>query len=88
MVGSCKESNEPSGSIKGGKFLDKLSDFWFLEDSASWNYCGFLLDDKAYHRNLNMLTWSFERISYINDYVGNHHILAYSHLYMHNTKTT
>jgi hypothetical protein len=33
-------SNEPSGSIKGSKFLDQLSDYQFLEDillhGVSW----------------------------------------------------
>jgi hypothetical protein len=26
LAGSCEHGNEPSGSIKGGEFLDKLSD--------------------------------------------------------------
>jgi hypothetical protein len=29
MAGCCEYGNEPSGSIKGGKFLDQLSDFIF-----------------------------------------------------------
>jgi hypothetical protein len=27
LAGSCEYGNEPSGSIKGGEFLDWLSDF-------------------------------------------------------------
>jgi hypothetical protein len=27
VAGCCEHSNEPSGSIKGGEFLDKLSDY-------------------------------------------------------------
>jgi hypothetical protein len=27
VKGSCEYSNEPSGSIKGGEFLDLLSDY-------------------------------------------------------------
>jgi len=27
MVSSCEHSNEPSGSIKGGKFLDYLRNY-------------------------------------------------------------
>jgi hypothetical protein len=27
LEGSCENSNEPSGMIKGGEFLDKLSDY-------------------------------------------------------------
>jgi len=37
-MGSCEHSNEPSVSIKGGEFLDKLSDCYLLKKgSASWN---------------------------------------------------
>jgi hypothetical protein len=35
VIGSCKHGKEPSGSIKGGKFIDQLNDYWFLKkDSA------------------------------------------------------
>jgi len=27
MAGSCDHCSEPSGSMKGGEFLDKLSDY-------------------------------------------------------------
>jgi hypothetical protein len=27
VAGSCEHGNEPSGSIKGGKFLDELRDY-------------------------------------------------------------
>jgi hypothetical protein len=27
VVGSCEHGNEPSGSIKGGEFLDWMSDY-------------------------------------------------------------
>jgi hypothetical protein len=38
MVGSCEHSNESSGSIKGGQFLDHLSDYWLLnKDSGPWS---------------------------------------------------
>jgi hypothetical protein len=34
-----ENGNEPSGSIKGGEFLDSLSDYQLLnEDSAPWSY--------------------------------------------------
>jgi hypothetical protein len=38
-VAACYEhGNEPSGSIKGGKLLDKPSDYQFLKkDSALWS---------------------------------------------------
>jgi hypothetical protein len=29
VTDSCKHNNEPSGSIKRGEFLDKLSDYYF-----------------------------------------------------------
>jgi hypothetical protein len=32
--GSCVHGNEPSGSIKGGKILDELSENQFLKKSA------------------------------------------------------
>jgi hypothetical protein len=35
VVGRCEHGNEPLGSIKGGEFLDKLSDYQLLKkDSA------------------------------------------------------
>jgi hypothetical protein len=38
VAGSCEHGNEPSGSIKGGEFLDQLSDCQLLKkDSAPWN---------------------------------------------------
>jgi hypothetical protein len=37
-TGSCEHGNAPSGSIKGGEFLDYLSDCQLLKkDSAPWN---------------------------------------------------
>jgi hypothetical protein len=33
----CEHSNEPSGSIKGGEFLDQLSDHKLFRDSAPWS---------------------------------------------------
>jgi hypothetical protein len=35
----CEHCNEPSGSIKGGEFLDQLNDYYLLKmDSAPWSY--------------------------------------------------
>jgi hypothetical protein len=35
--GSCEHGNEPLGSIKGGEFLDWLSDYYLLKkDSVPW----------------------------------------------------
>jgi len=31
VAGSCEHGNEPSGPIKGGEFLDKLSDYLLLK---------------------------------------------------------
>jgi hypothetical protein len=37
VAGSCEHRIETSGSIKGGEFLDYLSDYQLLkEDSAPW----------------------------------------------------
>jgi hypothetical protein len=37
MVGSFEHGNEPAGSIKGGEFLDHMSDYQILKkDSAPW----------------------------------------------------
>jgi hypothetical protein len=33
--GFCEHGNEPSGSIKGGEFLDYLSDYQFLENNCA-----------------------------------------------------
>jgi hypothetical protein len=35
VAGSCEHGNEPSGSIKGGKFLDWLSDYQLLKKDCS-----------------------------------------------------
>jgi hypothetical protein len=38
VAGSYENSNEPSGSVKVGDFLDQLSDHWLLKkDSAPWS---------------------------------------------------
>jgi hypothetical protein len=38
VAGSCEHGNEVSGSLKGGKFLDWLSDCQFLKKvSAAWS---------------------------------------------------
>jgi hypothetical protein len=36
VAGSCEHGNEPSGSIKGEVFLDLLSEYELLKDSAAW----------------------------------------------------
>jgi hypothetical protein len=39
VASSCEHGDEHMGSIKGGEFLDKLSDYYLLKkDSASWSY--------------------------------------------------
>jgi len=35
MAGSCEHSKETSGHIKGRAFIDKLSDYRLLNDSAA-----------------------------------------------------
>jgi len=38
VAGSCEHGNEPSGSKKGGKFLDYLSDYELLKEGfAPWH---------------------------------------------------
>jgi hypothetical protein len=38
VVGFCEHGNKPLASMKGGEFLDQLSDCWLLKkDSASWS---------------------------------------------------
>jgi hypothetical protein len=38
VEGCCEHGNEPSGFIKGGEFLDYLSDYYFLKKvSALWS---------------------------------------------------
>jgi hypothetical protein len=32
VTGSCEHGNELSVSIKGGKFLDHLSEYWLLKN--------------------------------------------------------
>jgi hypothetical protein len=31
------KGNDPSGSIKGGEFLDQLSDYYLFKDSTPWS---------------------------------------------------
>jgi hypothetical protein len=39
MAGSSKHDSEPSGFVKGRKFLDQFSDYQLLKkDSTSWSY--------------------------------------------------
>jgi hypothetical protein len=38
MAGPYEHSNEPSGSIKGGSFLDWMNEYWLLRDFDLWNY--------------------------------------------------
>jgi hypothetical protein len=38
VVGSCEHSNECSSSVEGREFLDCLSNFQVLKDSASCSY--------------------------------------------------
>jgi hypothetical protein len=39
VAGCCENGNEPSGSIKGGEFLDSLSDCQLLnKDFALWSH--------------------------------------------------
>jgi len=36
--GSCGDGNEPSGSMKGGIFLDHRNEFWLLrKESVPWS---------------------------------------------------
>jgi len=37
MSGSCERNNEPSCSLKGGKFLDYMSDYQLLK--KDWSIC-------------------------------------------------
>jgi hypothetical protein len=34
LMGCFEHGNEPSGSLKGWLFRDKVSEYWFLKDSA------------------------------------------------------
>jgi hypothetical protein len=34
---TCEHGNEPSGAVRGGEFLDQLSDWWLRKDSAPWS---------------------------------------------------
>jgi hypothetical protein len=54
VAGSCEHGNEPSGSIKGGEFLDYLSVLLAFQDVA------ILLHEVCYYSKNNcMASWSF-----------------------------
>jgi len=38
VAGSREHGNEPSGAIKGGEFLDTMSESWFLKDFVPWTW--------------------------------------------------
>jgi hypothetical protein len=38
VAGCYEHGNEPSGSLKGGEFIDYLSESWLLEDIAPCNW--------------------------------------------------
>jgi hypothetical protein len=39
VASSCEHDHESSGSIKGGEFLDQLSDYQlFKKDSVPWSW--------------------------------------------------
>jgi hypothetical protein len=31
VAGCCEHGNDPSGSIKSGKYLDQLRDYWLVK---------------------------------------------------------
>jgi hypothetical protein len=41
MAGSCERGNEPAGSVKGGEFLDCLSDWWLLKKDCPMELIAF-----------------------------------------------
>jgi hypothetical protein len=39
VIGSCEHRNTPSDSMKGRKYLDQLSEYYFLNKVlVSWSY--------------------------------------------------
>jgi hypothetical protein len=59
-VGSCEHGNEPLDSIKGGEFLNMLSDSWlFMKDSAPRN----LLDELFLKQHDNMSEFNYAPVS-------------------------
>jgi hypothetical protein len=38
VVSSCEHGNEPSGSVKGGEFLDLLSDSQLLKANSALDF--------------------------------------------------
>jgi hypothetical protein len=56
VAGSCKHSNEPLGSIKGGGFLDFLSDYQLLrKDFALWSLLSWLVGQLSLRAYVNMI---------------------------------
>jgi hypothetical protein len=48
VAGSCEHGNEPSASIKGGKFPDWLSDCYLLKkDSVPWSHLVLCVADRV-----------------------------------------
>jgi hypothetical protein len=45
VAGSCEHGNTPSGSIKGGEFLDGIGEYKLLDVPAPWSKLGFYMGD-------------------------------------------
>jgi hypothetical protein len=48
MAGCCEHGNEPSGSIKGGEFLDQLNVQQRLCSVELWSWLSLALNVKIY----------------------------------------
>jgi hypothetical protein len=54
LIGACEYGNELPASIKGGEFLDWLSDCQLLEkDSLPWSY---LVGSEVWVKNYNSIS--------------------------------
>jgi hypothetical protein len=57
VTGCCEHGNEPSVSIKGGEFLDQLSEYFLLKkDSAPWSWVVILLFLNSEH-SWELILW-------------------------------
>jgi hypothetical protein len=64
VAGFCEHGNEPSGSIKGGEFLDQLNEYWLLKkDSAPWCYSSSTFSELIYQLStVRMMIHEYEAI--------------------------
>jgi len=57
VAGPCEHGNEPSGSMKGGEFINWLSDYWLLR---AVSYLCFLYGIYTFTQQINIISINYK----------------------------